>query len=198
MVTPGLAAESPAPPRLGSTRYSPAQQRTIDAAVGLFAERGVAGTSLQMVADATGVTKAAVYHQFKTKEAVVIAVVDAELGRLEPALEAAEVAPGPDSLEALLAQVIDLAVARRRMVGTVLHDPVIARLLAEHEPFGHFMERLFSALLGGNPDPTRRLRVAMVASAIAGAVTHPLAVGLDDALLRAELLDLSLQFLALE
>ncbi len=197
-MTPSLAATPPAPPRLGSTHYSPAQRRTIDAAIGLFADRGVAGTSLQMLADATGVTKAAVYHQFHTKEAVVIAAVDTELGRLEAALEAAEAAPGTDSLEALLGQVIDLAVARRRMVGTVLHDPDIVRLLGEHKPFGHFMERLFHALLGRDAGPTGRLRVAMVASAIGGAVTHPLAAGLDDSTIRAELLDLSLQFLALE
>jgi AcrR family transcriptional regulator len=30
----------------------------------------VSGTSLQMIAGAMGVTKAAVYHQFKTKEEI--------------------------------------------------------------------------------------------------------------------------------
>src|SRR5689334_14173118 len=48
--------------------YRAAQQRIVDAAVPLFAEHGVGGTSLQMIADAVGVTKAAVYHQFKTKD----------------------------------------------------------------------------------------------------------------------------------
>ena len=48
------------------------------------------GTSLQMIADEIGVTKAAVYHQFKTKEEIVIALTERELGGLEEALEAAE------------------------------------------------------------------------------------------------------------
>ena len=60
------------------------------AALALFAENGVGGTSLQMIADAIGVTKAAVYHQFKTKEEIVVAAVEVELARLEPALDAAE------------------------------------------------------------------------------------------------------------
>ena len=43
-----------------------------------------------MIADAIGVTKAAVYHQFKTKEEIVIAVMETDLVQLEAALDAAE------------------------------------------------------------------------------------------------------------
>ena len=46
----------------------------LDAALALFADNGVSGTSLQMIADAVGITKAAVYHQFRTKEQIVLAV----------------------------------------------------------------------------------------------------------------------------
>ena len=47
---------------------------TEDAALKLISEHGVSGTSLQMIADEMGVTKAAVYRQFKTKEEIVIAI----------------------------------------------------------------------------------------------------------------------------
>jgi AcrR family transcriptional regulator len=60
---------------LGRVRRTAAQTRILSAALDLFADHGVSGTSLQMIADAVGVTKAAVYHKFKTKEEVVIAVV---------------------------------------------------------------------------------------------------------------------------
>ncbi len=185
--------------RLGATPYSAAQMRTATAALDLFAAYGVSGTSLQMIADAVGVTKAAVYHQFKTKEAIVVAAVTVELGRLEPALEAVEAdVEGPTAqVERLLGRVIDLAIGRRRLVSTLQHDPVIVRLLAQHDPFQQFMERLFRALLGGRDDSTRRTQVAMVASAIGGAVTHPLVADLDDGALRAELLHLSVAFLDL-
>src|SRR5579862_7894371 len=52
--------------------YSRAQVRVSEAALELFSQHGVGGTSLQMIADALGVTKAAVYHQFKTKDEIVI------------------------------------------------------------------------------------------------------------------------------
>lgn len=183
---------------LGSTHYSDPQLRTAVAALDLFAEHGVTGTSLQMIADAVGVTKAAIYHQFKTKEAVVVAAVDLELGGLEAALDAAEGdEPGPGAVETLLGQVIDHAVGRRRMVNTLQNDPVIVRLLARHQPYQEFMTRLFGVLLGQAVDPESRVRVAMVASAVGGAVTHPLVADLDDATLRAELLSLSTTLLGL-
>jgi AcrR family transcriptional regulator len=183
-------------PRLGTTPYSAAQTRTAGAALDLFAAHGVSGTSLQMIADATGVTKAAVYHQFRTKEAIVVAAVDLELAELEPALEAAET-NGDDlaARAALLGQVVDLAIGRRRFVSTLQHDPVIVRRLGEHEQFQRFMSRLFAALLGGDTDAMARVRVAMIASAIGGAVAHPLVAGLDTRTLRNALVRLSLDLL---
>ncbi len=184
---------------LGATRYSAAQVRTAGVALDLFAAQGVSGTSLQMIADALGVTKAAVYHQFRTKEAIVVAAVDLELAKLEPALEAAEARRGdPSALVSLLGQVIDLAIGRRRLVGPLLHDPVIVRLLSEHEPYQRLMSRLFATLLGDETDPHARVRVAMIASAIGGVVTHPLVAGIPHKELRTQLLDLSLQFLDVE
>ena len=41
------------------------------AAQKVFGQHGVGGTSLQMIADEIGVTKAAVYHQYNTKEEIV-------------------------------------------------------------------------------------------------------------------------------
>jgi AcrR family transcriptional regulator len=182
---------------LGSTPYSPAQRRVATAAMELIAQYGVNGTSLQMIADALGVTKAAVYHQFKTKEAIVIAAMELELTRLDTALDAAESQPGPRAREVLLRQVIDLSVQRRRMVSTIQHDPVIVRILAEHGPFQDYMSRLFGALLGGATDTVSRLRVAMVASAIGGVVTHPLVADLDDDTLRSMVLEVAREFLDL-
>src|SRR5260370_30208065 len=98
----------------GSVPLSPAKTRVISAAAGLFAEHGVGGTSLQMIADAIGVTKAAVYHQFKAKEEIVIVAAEAELARLSAAMDDAEAEAGPArAREALLTRIIDLAVERR-------------------------------------------------------------------------------------
>jgi AcrR family transcriptional regulator len=197
MSSAALASVASPPPPLGSTPYSQAQLRIATTAIDLFAEFGVGATTLQMIADGIGVTKAAVYHQFKTKEGIVIAAMEVELGKLEVALAEVEADPGPRAREILLRQVIDLSVARRRVVSTLQHDPVIVRLLADHAPFQVFVTRLFGALLGDETDSGARLRVAMVASAIGAVVTHPLVADLDDATLREGVFDLSREFLNL-
>ena len=51
-----------------------ARERVLEAALHLFAERGVNGTSLQMIADHLGVSKAAIYYQFHTKDDIVLSV----------------------------------------------------------------------------------------------------------------------------
>lgn len=90
-VYPCLLASTKQPTsRLGSTPRTASQMRTLRAALELFAEYGVGATSYQMIADATGVTKGAIYHQFETKDEIVIAVAEMELAKLEDALEAAE------------------------------------------------------------------------------------------------------------
>lgn len=180
------------------TPRSPAQTRILDAALELIAEHGVGGTSLQMIADAIGVTKAAVYHQFKTKEAIVIALTERELGRLEEALEAAEAEGSPTrAREVLLTRVIDMAVQRRRAASTLQFDPVVVRLLAEHEPFQQFIDRLYAAMLGDQSGSTARVHAAMLSGVISVAVMHPLVADIDDDTLRTELVQTMRRILGL-
>lgn len=171
------------------TPRSAAQTRILDAALELISEHGAAGTSLQMIADAIGVTKAAVYHQFKTKEAIIIALTERELGQLAEALEAAEAEGSPArAREVLLTRVIEIAVRRRRAASTLQFDPVVVRLLAEHEPFQLFIDRLYAAMLGDQRGSTARVHAAMLSGVISVAVMHPLVADIDDDILRAELI----------
>jgi AcrR family transcriptional regulator len=177
---------------------SPAKSRIIAAALDLFAEYGVSGTSLQMIADYIGVTKAAIYHQFKTKDEIVLATVDAELAHLQVALEAAEAEPSSErGRELLLEQVIDIAVKRRGQTSALQNDPVVIRFLAEHAPFAELMDRLYRVLLGADSDPEASIAAAMTAGAIGGAVAHPLVAELDDDVLRTQLLRIARRLLGL-
>jgi len=150
-----------------------------------------------MIADAVGITKAAIYHQFRTKDNIVLAVTERELGRLAPALEEAETRS--DELQArdeLLVRVIDMAVRDRRLVRTLQFDPVVVRLLAEHEPFQRLMERLYRVLLGDMGEDGR-IEGAMLSGAISTAVMHPLVGDIDDDTLRTKLTDMSRRLLDL-
>ena len=158
----------------------------------LFADHGVSGTSLQMIADAVGVTKAAVYHKFKTKDEIVIAVAELQLAKLEDALEAAEAQQ--DSVGArkvLLTEVVGMAVERRRWVMSLQNDPVMVRLLGEHEPFRNLITRLYAILLDEADDTEARVSAALFSGAIAGTVINPLVDDIDDDTLRSVLIHLT-------
>ena len=150
-------------------QYSPAKRRTIDAALALFVERGVGETSLQMIATGEGVSKAAIYSQFKTKEAIVLAVAEVELRGLEEAVDATlGEGGGPDARRRLLSRVIDMAVARRKAVGTLFSDPVLVRYLNEQELYQRLMARLLAALFGHEVDDRSRVRAAVLAASVSG------------------------------
>lgn len=184
--------------RLGCATRTAAQARVLDAALRLFTDHGVSGTSLQMIADAVGVTKAAVYHQFKTKEEIVIAVTDAELGKLEDALEAAEAEDDPlRARKVLLTRVIDMAIDRRGAVRTMQSDPVIIRLLGEHEPFQQFISRLYGILLDEHDDTDARISAALLSGAIAGGIVSPIVDDVDDETLKAAVMQLTQRMLKL-
>jgi len=173
--------------RVQPAPLSAAQQRVITAAQELFAKHGIRGTSLQMIADTLGVTKAAVYHQFKTKDEIVIAATSAELAKLERAVEAAEQEPTRErAVDLLLTQIVDNVVRGRRRISLLQSDPAMARVLAEHQPFREFMDRLWALLIG--EEASDRVQAAMIATALGAAAVHPLVVDLDDETLRTELL----------
>jgi len=150
-----------------------------------------------MIADEIGVTKAAVYHQYKTKDEIVLAAAESELRRLEGVIEAAEgESSAKRARDSLIGGIVDLAIARGRTASTILSDPVIVGFFADHAKFRDVMHRLRHILVGDNTAPEARVRTAMLIAAISGAVMHPFVADLDDELVRAELLRLARRFLS--
>ena len=195
MATEDALADRP----FGAIPRTPPQRRILAAALDLIGMYGVSGTSLQMIADAIGVTKAAVYHQYKSKNEIVIAVTENELAILEDALIAAEADERrQEARRTLLIQLIDLAVTRRQWVGTLTGDPVIIRILGEHPPFQRFMSRLYGVLLDQRDDTQARVVAAIMSAAIAGSVVNPIVTDLDDDVLRANLIELIPRLLGLD
>jgi AcrR family transcriptional regulator len=193
-----LAKEPQSGRLLGGVRRTPAQIRILRAALDLFADHGVSGTSLQMIADAVGVTKAAVYHKFKTKEEIVTAVAEMELAKLEDALEAAEAqADGVAARKVLLTEVVAMAVERRRWVMALQNDPVMVRVLGEHPPLRELITRLYAILLDESDDTEARISAALFSGAIAGTVINPLVDGIDDETLRSVLIQITARMLKL-
>jgi AcrR family transcriptional regulator len=158
------------------------------AALELFAVHGVSGTSLQMIANVLGVTKSAIYHQFKTKDELVVAVAEAELVRLAEALDIAEAEPDRTrALDVLLTSMVDLAVQHRRVWFMLQTDPEMLRFLGEQEPFRKLLERQYRVLLGDDAGVETRVPVALLTAAIMGGVIHPLVADVDNDTLRDHL-----------
>jgi AcrR family transcriptional regulator len=170
------------------------QARIVAAAQELFARQGVGGTSLQMIADAIGVTKAALFYQFRTKDQIVLAAAEDELTRLEAVLDAAEDAPRTRRRQVLLTGMVDLSVDRRRTVSVIMSDPVVLRYFVDDERYHRDLDRLADLLMGPGTEPHRALQTAMFMAALSGAVIHPLMADVDDDTLRSELLRLAGRF----
>lgn len=151
-----------------------------------------------MIADEIGVTKAAVYHQYPTKDEIVLAAAEAELAMLEDVVTRAEAERSArKSRAAAIAGIVDLSIARRHTAGTILGDPVVVGFFGGHKQFRQVMHRLRDLLMGDDSSPEATLRMVMLIAAISGAVSSPLVVDFDDETLRAELLRLARRFLGL-
>ena len=177
---------------------TPTQRRTVAVALGLFARKGVGGTSLQMIADELGVTKAAVYHQFRTKEEIALAAAESELARLVPVVEAAEAESSSKAArEVLLSGMVDFAIDGRLTVGSILQDPLVVGFFTDHEMLRDLMVRQRRILVPRADGPEARIRPALLIAAISGAVLHPFVREVDDATLREELLRLGRRYLGM-
>jgi AcrR family transcriptional regulator len=165
-----------------------ARERLLSAALDLFTEHGVTGTSLQMIADRLGVTKAAVYHQFPAKDEIVLAVIGPPLERLAPIAEAAQRRRTPAARRnAALTGIVDLVVQNRRIAAALTFDPMVNLLVRRH-PAVQVIEQLQDLLTGPDPDDATRVAVSLVSGGLMIAGSDPRLTALDDETLRDHLL----------
>ncbi|XVX20586.1 TetR/AcrR family transcriptional regulator [Actinomycetota bacterium] len=171
-------------------------ERIVDVALILFAAHGVAGTSLQMIADELGVTKAAVYHHFRTKDAIVDAAIAPAMHDFVAMLE--ESAPHPAEVRAgiVVDRIARQAVRHRRLYAVVLRDLSARRFIAEVPERREVFRRLREALTLGN-QPDAAVRAAIFLSGLDGPHVDPDVAGLDDSQLEAVIADVGRRILGL-
>jgi AcrR family transcriptional regulator len=77
-------------------------------ALELFTEQGYEKTALREIAERLGVTKAALYYHFKSKDEIVTSLVEDRLAAFDEVIKYAEELPaGPDSRRAILTRYAD-------------------------------------------------------------------------------------------
>ena len=143
------------------------RERILDAALDLFTEQGFDGTSLRQIAEQLGVTKAALYYHFTSKDDILLALHM----RLHEAGRDALTQMGEEPVTlgqwgALLEQVVDQMLAQRKLF--LMHERNQAALEklhrkdhdAEHEDIQNQFRRVLA-----DPRVPLRDRVKIAASA---------------------------------
>ncbi|MGK2868320.1 MAG: TetR/AcrR family transcriptional regulator [Mycobacterium sp.] len=154
--------------------------RLIDAAVALFNQHSFAGTSLQMIADELGLTKAAIYYHFRSREQLLTGVVEPIFRQLEIIVDAAERLRSVSArADAMLCGYAEIAVRHRALVSVLGGDPSVIRQLSTQPGWAELIERQMRLLADVEPGPGGLVKAAVVVGGIAGAV-GPAWVNIDE------------------
>jgi len=144
--------------------------RLIEVAVELFTRHSFAGTSLQMIADELGFTKAAIYHHFRTREQLLAAILEPMLDELRTVVESAESKRTAHArAEHMLTGYAALAERNRGLVAVLAADPSVAAVLSERAEWGELITRQLALLADVDPGPAGQIKAAMVFAGMAGA-----------------------------
>jgi AcrR family transcriptional regulator len=174
-----------------------ARERVLDAAVALFAEHGVHGTSLQMIADRVGVSKAAVYYQFPSKEGIALEVIRPCIEDIARVIKIADGLPDPLQRRAVAASgLVEMVVRHRRLAVVFYGDPAIDALMTSDLDFKAVNDRLRDLMEGPDRNDVDRVSFSVFCFGVGRAVADPELADIDDADLHRALLDLTGRFLA--
>lgn len=174
-----------------------ARERVLQAAVALFAEHGVHGTSLQMIADRIGVGKAAVYYQFRSKEDIALEVVRPSIEDIARFIKIAEALPDAQQQRAVaVSGLVEMLVRHRQLAVMFYGDPAIDQLVMNEPEFKAVADRLREILEGPDRSAVDRIAFSVFFSGVGKAAADPELADIDDADLHSALLDLSSRILA--
>lgn len=169
-----------------------ARQRVLDAAINLFAEHGVRGTSLQMIADHLGVGKAAVYYQFRTKDEIVLAVVRPIFEDMARVVTIASALPaGEARRDTALSGLVEFSVRHRDVASLLFGDPAVGTMVRSDPDFQRTADQLRGLLVGSDQTVANRVTVAMIIAGVLISTADPFLSDIADADLHATLMTCS-------
>ena len=156
---------TPAPP-------TDTRSRILDAALDVFSEHGFEGSTLQQVADRLGVTKAALYYHFRSKDDILGALVvpaNADLGAMLDAHTGTNDTPA--RRRQFMADYLDYLLRHRRLIAYISSD--LATLA--HPAMAGSRERrarMETMLAGDDLDFADRVRVTIAFGGISHAIAR--------------------------
>jgi len=142
------------------------RERILETATSLFVERGYDGVAMREISEACGITKAALYYHFKSKEDIVRSLVEDYYGQIDALIDWARTQPDAAGTRSEIL---------RRYVGIVVEGDEVFRMLHQNqaavtslaaaknrgELFRERMSSLVELLAGPAAPLAERLRAAM-------------------------------------
>jgi AcrR family transcriptional regulator len=178
------AAAEAAPTWPASTR-----RRVLDTAIALFRKYSFAGTSLQMIADELGLTKAAIYYHFRTRDDLLLALMAPIFTELTGVVGAAEKKRGSQArLEGMLAGYAGVVARHRALAAITTFDPSVRTLLLDHPEWSELIDRQLALLSGPQSGVRAHVNATVVLTGLAAAASSSPRL-LDDGILREHLID---------
>jgi AcrR family transcriptional regulator len=163
------------------------RNRLLDVAMELISEHGCAGTSLQMIAAELGITKAAIYYHFRSRDELLVALMEPILHQIRHAVETAESQPTVRTqMDAMVRGYAEVVAKNRSLAAVVVFDSSVRRILQMQPAWGELIERQLALLMQLEAGTTGFLRVTTLFSGLAGAATGA-PLDIDDQLLIEEL-----------
>ena len=138
------------------------RQQILETAQRLFTEHGYDATSLQMIADEMGLTKAAVYYHFRAKTDILRAAMQPGIQRLESLLdETAAIRGRRARIEHVVNGFVDFLIRNRHYAVMASTDPAAKRDKLDAEAMA-MRQRALTLLFGDNPTGAERLSFSAV------------------------------------
>lgn len=174
-MTPGAAPEATAAPAAPvDARRTDTRERILTAAARMFTARGFAGTSIRDIADELGVTKAALYYHFTSKDEILHEIVDKPLAAIREAIGPPRDLSTAEARREYATDVIEAMSQCSAEVVSVLKDPSLAANLGTEIRGSGLLETLATQLamgLSGVDDPAQvepRHLIRAIAAVAAG------------------------------
>ncbi|BBY33513.1 TetR family transcriptional regulator [Mycolicibacter minnesotensis] len=174
-----------------------ARERVLQAALDLFIEHSVGGTSMQMIADRLGVSKPAVYYQFRSRDDIVMALVEPMFDDIVRVMKIAAAMPTQQGQrDVTVSGVVELSVRYRRLT-FLFYDRAVEHAVRSREDFMAVSDAVAAILHGPNPDARARVITTTLMAGTFTAAADPELADIGDEQLHEILLDTARRVLEL-
>jgi AcrR family transcriptional regulator len=150
-----------------------------------------------MIADRIGVSKAAVYYQFRSKEDIALEVLRPSIEDLARVIRIADALHDPQQQRAVVVSgLIEMAVRYRQLAVFFYRDPAIDQIVLGEPHFKAVADRLRELLEGPDRRTADRIAFSVFFSGVGQTAANPDLADIGDADLHRALLELSERILA--